>query len=74
MNKMFKIHRLTFNLAVALLGIVDVGHSHIEACSPFYEEVLTLIPAWLSNYVHHEMWDEIHFKTSTVVLLKFGSG
>ena len=36
MNKMFKIHHIMFNLTVALLGIVDVGHSHIEACGPFY--------------------------------------
>ena len=23
---------------------------------------LTLIPAWISNYIHHKLWDEITYK------------
>ena len=26
---------------------------------PFYPHVLTLIPAWISNYIHYNLWDEI---------------
>ena len=27
--------------------------------SPWYKQGLTWIPAWLSNDIHHKMWDEI---------------
>ena len=27
--------------------------------SPFYKHGLTLIPVWISNYIHHKMWGEI---------------
>ena len=26
---------------------------------PFYKRKFTLIPAWISNYIHHKVWDEI---------------
>ena len=26
---------------------------------PFYQHGLTLIPAWISNYIHYKVWDEI---------------
>ena len=29
--------------------------------SPFYLHGLTLIPAWISNYIHYKMWDEITY-------------
>ena len=37
-------------------------------CVPFYQHGLTLIPAWISNYTHYNMLDEITypFLTSTV--------
>ena len=43
---------------------------------PFYEHKFTFIPAWISNYIHHKVWDEITypFPTSTVQPLKFGNG
>ena len=25
---------------------------------PFYQLGLTLIPAWICNYIHYKMWDE----------------
>ena len=28
---------------------------------PFYEHWLTLIPAWISNYIHYKVWDEITY-------------
>ena len=29
--------------------------------SPFYQHGLTLIPAWMNNYIHYKMWDEITY-------------
>ena len=31
----------------------------INNCDPFHKHGLTLIPAWISNYMHYKMWDEI---------------
>ena len=28
---------------------------------PFYQHGLTLIPAWISNYIHYKEWDEITY-------------
>ena len=30
-------------------------------CGPFYQHGLTLIPAWISNYIHYKVWDEITY-------------
>ena len=32
---------------------------HFQIWAPFYKHGLTLIPAWISNYTHYNMWDEI---------------
>ena len=42
---------------------------------PFYQRGLTLIPAWISNYFHHKVWDEIaylyvNFNRCTVEVLE----
>ena len=29
--------------------------------APFYLHGLTLIPAWISNYIHYKVWDEITY-------------
>ena len=29
-----------------------------RACVPFYLHGLTLIPAWISNYIHYKVWYE----------------
>ena len=29
--------------------------------APFYWHGLTLIPAWISNHIHYEMYDEITY-------------
>ena len=44
---------------------------HTEACSPFYKHGLTLTPAWICDYLHYNVWDEVtyHFQTSTVELI-----
>ena len=42
---------------------------------PYHKHRSTLIPAWMSNYIHYEMWDEITnpFQTSTAALLRFST-
>ena len=42
---------------------------------PFYWEGLTLIPAWISNYIHYDVGDEItypflNFDSATVEVKK----
>ena len=43
---------------------------------PSYIHALILIQAWISNYTHYIMWDEISdpFQTSTTQPLKFWNG
>ena len=43
----------------------------ISSSSPFYRHRWTLIPVWISNYIHHDVWDETtypfpNFNGSTV--------
>ena len=35
--------------------------SNIDTSGPFYLHGLTLIPAWISNYIHYKVWDEITY-------------
>ena len=30
-------------------------------CGLFYLHGLTLIPVWISNYIHYKLWDEITY-------------
>ena len=32
---------------------------HLETWDPFYSHALTLLQAWISNYIHYNMYDEI---------------
>ena len=34
---------------------------HEDTWGPFYKYGLTLIPTWISNYIHHYMRDEITY-------------
>ena len=40
----------------------------------FYQHGLMLIPEWISNYIHHKVWDEIAcpFQNITVQPLSLG--
>ena len=42
----------------------------------FWYPIVTLITAWISNYIHHKVWDEITYRlqTSTFTPLKFWNG
>ena len=35
--------------------------SNFDTSGPFNLHGLTLIPAWISNYIHYKVWDEITF-------------
>ena len=62
-------HHLSLSKA-RMTKITDTLSTHR---GPFYWHGLTLIPAWISNYIHYELRDNIliHSQTSTVQPLKF---
>ena len=39
----------------------DIVRSYIVSCGPFYKHGLTLIPAWISNYILRKVWDQITY-------------
>ena len=49
-----------------MLGLKLIHVSKRDTRSPFYQHDLTLIPAFISNYIHYNVWDEI-----TYVFLNF---
>ena len=42
-----------------LQHIPDLGHLDISCI--FYEHEYTFIPAWISNFIHYKVWDEIAY-------------
>ena len=40
---------------------VPVQLHYIDTWAPFYWHGLTLIPAWISNYIHYKVWDVITY-------------
>ena len=52
-----KIH--TFTWLVKWPDFTDADESIVW--DPFYYHGLTLIPAWISNYIHYKVWDEITY-------------
>ena len=36
-------------------------HTFIYTRTPFYKHGLTVISAWISNYIHYKLWDEITY-------------
>ena len=47
------------HLALALAPGFTPSVSTSSLCGPFYWHGLTLSPAWISNYIHCKIWDEI---------------
>ena len=41
-------------------GLV-ISYSFLNFGGPFYKRGLIFIPAWISNYIHHKVWDEITY-------------
>ena len=50
---------MTLGRPFKLHQVVDGVFYPVEAWGPFYWHGLTLISAWISNYIHHIVWDEI---------------
>ena len=44
----------------AFLKLCELSGSHLTIRAPFYSKGLTLIPTWISNYIHY-MWGEITY-------------
>ena len=42
------------------------GDQEFYTRSPFYDMALTLIPAWISNYIHYKLWYEITYPFSNL--------
>ena len=49
----FQEYQVNTKAAKALTSFVTSG--------PFYQHGLTLISAWISNYTHYNVWDEITY-------------
>ena len=32
-----------------------------DSWAPFYKHGLTLLPAWISDYIHYTVWDEMTY-------------
>ena len=44
------------------ISFVAAGDDQVKTTSgPFYLHGLTLISAWISNYIHYKLWDEITY-------------
>ena len=41
--------------------VVGIAYDYVVIKSPFYKHGLTLIPAWISNYINYKVWDEITY-------------
>ena len=49
-----QVNKTCSNIYMSVSGGVICRHQ-----GPFYLQGLTLIPAQISNYIHHELWDGI---------------
>ena len=70
LNRKSFIHNFELFLILTDLPLIDKGQ-HGGSKGLFYKHGLTLIPAWISNYSHQRVWDEItypflNFNSATV--------
>ena len=60
MVKLFIDNWHTVNgLHIEMALVIIYKSINIYFLGPFYLHGLTLIPAWISNYIHYKVWDEI---------------
>ena len=67
---------IILSLYVKWIVVTDIVIS-LKLQGPLFQHALNLIWAWISNYIHHKVWDKItysHSHTSIVQPLKFGNG
>ena len=55
------VHERCNFIANALELYLSCTNPLILPCGHFYYHGLTLIPAWISNYIHYNVWDEITY-------------
>ena len=56
---------INFNGGLYILILVwIISVSKRSAWGSFYKHGLTLIPAWISNYIHHKVWDKLTYPLS----------
>ena len=53
-----------FTIQVINDMLVQVMVCHL---GPLLQNGLTLIPAWIINYIHYNVWDEITYRFSVTV-------
>ena len=47
-----------------IMILIGVRRNYLYTWGPFYYHGITLIPAWLSNYIHYKVWGELSFLVS----------
>ena len=55
----FRCRILSFLFVYAIFPFVQ--QSWYTISGPFYQHGLTLIPTWISNHIHYNVWDEITY-------------
>ena len=50
-----------YSLCYLMQYEVKLTYRTPDAIDPFYWHGLTLIPAWINNYTHYKVWDEITY-------------
>ena len=48
-------------ISLFIHAIILVNIYELHSWAPFYLHGLTLISAWISNYIHYNIWDEITY-------------
>ena len=60
---------LWFKIRIGHKVVMEISTFYLFSWSPFYYHGLTLIPPWISKYIHFKMWDEM-----TYSFLNFNDG
>ena len=55
------INRIQLEKTEKIFDIAFPICKSVEVSDPLYQHGLTLIPAWISNYTHYNVWDEITY-------------
>ena len=69
-----KIQSFETDGMAAHLQYLFVTKFYLDISGPFYWQRLTLILAWINNYIHCKVWDEISFPNFSGTNVEFGNG
>ena len=63
LNDCTEVRKWMSNYIVLMAAITypdcEAAAALVDICGPFYQHGLTLIPAWISNYIHYNVWNEL---------------